>query len=132
MKSRTGFVSNSSSSSFVILGLEWDYEDFKNIVKEKHATILKEKYGWDGEDATEQDEAADAFITDGLPGFGDLVACFDMEECDDLAIGILPSTIGGNETIDEASARAQILISDFVGEQVPIKDIEFTGVIDRF
>lgn len=43
MKIRTGFVSNSSSSSFCIYGVSLKLEDFKEELKEEYLKFMKKK-----------------------------------------------------------------------------------------
>ena len=73
MKVRAGFVSNSSSSSFLLVGVRIDEEDVEQMGYDKENYCWKENSGWTeyGHGVVGQHEKTDLMIVgvDGEPSF---------------------------------------------------------------
>ena len=101
MKIRKGFVSNSSSSSFILLGVKTDGNDYKTmcekylaedllekeINEQKESKYYNEKYGveysdiwWENKDNISGD--LDVITDDGPTYFGKKLADSEYELCD--------------------------------------------------
>ena len=111
MKTRNGFVSNSSTSSFMFYGIQVDKSKIK-IDKGR----LPEGFGTEDLD----DEYAVADIVDEIcntAGLGSSEGEYESV----YSIGLCPSSIGGDETGDQFKARSKRLIEETFPELGSVK-----------
>jgi len=134
MKVRTGFVSNSSSSSFCILGYAFDTSEFfdrLSLSDEKKAKILKEA-NEDHRLLDKKDEEGDfkdfeeAFeVLDKNYELYELVEALGLDaeidsECDIIYVGSSFEDLGDDETGGEFKKR----IAEEVGEILTVNDLK--------
>ncbi|MFA5135516.1 MAG: hypothetical protein WC505_07060 [Patescibacteria group bacterium] len=113
MKIRTGFVSNSSSSSFLIWGITVDTSEFQ-----KEIPVRDE----DGEDCEEESpyDVAERLESE----YGDIVR-FAYEN-DILYLGRCPSTCGLDETMRKFQQRVETEVKAMAEKEgVALGDVEF-------
>jgi hypothetical protein len=97
MKIRNGFVSNSSSSSFVVYGLDFDYSEFVNLLI-RNGTVKSDE---------DFDERYDRVMEDELG----LEYAFN-EFADTVFVGISPMAANDDETFAEFKERVKKQLSD--------------------
>jgi hypothetical protein len=130
MKTRQGFVSNSSTSSFMIYGYEMDAGEFRELVKKKHSHLFDKelaKLNKDREEKLTFEEAMDGY------------AFYDLEETlrdndipihmidgdyDTAYLGVDPSSMDMDETKRQFQARVEEQIKKFVGKKVKCSYID--------
>jgi hypothetical protein len=116
MKIRNGFVSNSSSSSFIIYGVCLDYGT-------PEIEALMEKYLT--EEEIEDVKSGDVMLSESLYGkIDNLTLEEDESEC--LYIGREWSSIGDNETGKEFKDNVKSDIEELIGTEVAPRTIETT------
>jgi hypothetical protein len=103
MKLRSGFVSNSSTSSFLIYGME---------MTPKFSKLLEAKQEGDKEDF----DLYEALEESGLEYFAET-------EWNDI-VGVSLITIGEDETLRAFKARVKTQIESVFGTQIKDKDLE--------
>ena len=118
MKIRCDYVSNSSSSSFVLLGATMDIDKFKKQVKDA---------GWESEDEDDEFWEMKDWVEDKTDNFIE-VECSDdgSGDVDCVLVGAAPSEMKDDETLKDFKQR----IADAIGKagiKVEAKDMEFTS-----
>lgn len=103
MKIRNGFVSNSSSSSFCILGKLYEYNEFKMITGDDNPDNIIDKYD----------------IDDLTFNYG--IDCYNT---DDVIIGIDVNGLNENLTIKKSKEKVLDKLKLF-DENIKIEDIKF-------
>jgi len=124
MKTRMGFVSNSSSSSFVVFGTSLDITD---AVQSRRKKLGREPLP-DGENENENED--EAMYEDVYEEFGSVAdevglmydATFDEE---DVWVGLRPQDIKDDETGAQFKARAVKTINDAFGLDLKVSDFEW-------
>lgn len=117
MKIRKGFVSNSSSSSFCIYGVELDFEEMEEYMKNMGITMDEMEEG-DGDLGYWLQE----FGYNKFPGLT-TYSCSDSERC---YIGRQWSYIGGEETGNEFKADVEKKLKECLGEEFECHTIDET------
>lgn len=107
MKTRSGFVSNSSSSSFCIFGARFD--DFPTIPG------MPEKFCPEGmdEDEWDEDDSRDDFLRTAADAKG--IQYWNPWGEGTIYLGVPWSSIGGEETGNQFRARVAGLLAEFLG-----------------
>ena len=126
MKTRTDFVSNSSSSSFVLLGTTMGLDKFFKIAKTA---------GWKREN-TEDDEDEDYeseddvwdikdWIEDKTDGFIE-VECGGGYDIDEVLVGSNPSNMKDSETLKDFKQKI-VDVLDKLGIKAKLSNLKFTS-----
>lgn len=110
MKIRNGFVSNSSSSSFHIYGVEMDRDEFQKMILERKLTTEEkiDEYG------------LDEVLYDIVPGLEGIC----IYEWDAVYFGRFYGYIKDDETGKEFRENTTKALKEFLGEDVEIKEYQ--------
>ena len=116
MKIRQGFVSNSSSSSFLIMGTVFESDEFLNLTyfKNKYESYC-EKEGIECEFESDDFEefVRDDFYLDGL----DVENMYDYGS-GEYYVGLSYSEMKGDETLNQFRLRTKQTLNDVLGVKV--------------
>jgi len=112
MKIRTGFVSNSSSSSFCLFGVQLEWDKFVNYLK-KNKLIKKTapEDENDDSDVYEEDDLFDTLESLGYP------YCEDYDN-DVIYFGKSPEEMGEDETRGQFETRVQQELKEKFGKLI--------------
>ena len=127
MKIRADFVSNSSSSSFVLWGVSFDTD---NLVEKLRDAGLVPARPDDGEDHVNED--IEAFLDSREIPYDEYVFGYDDNF---IAFGLSPACMKGNETLNEFKARIVDKLKSYgisvdgPSEVVFIKGVDADGCI---
>ncbi len=129
MKIRTGFVSNSSSSSFVIYGIASEDLDINKLLKKKVKEGIIQAPKPEPEDNTEENEDDEDWDDYEYEMMEELAAKVGLQYHKDydngtVYIGINPFNIKDNETGAQFKARVKKTIEDLLGKKVKCEQIE--------
>jgi hypothetical protein len=102
MKIRNGFVSNSSSSSFHIYGIQIDESDFSKMILEKKLTTIEKL----------EEQGINEVIWDIVPGLGGEY----IDNWGSVYFGRYYSGIGDDETGKEFKESTQKALKEFLGD----------------
>ena len=122
MKIRTDYVSNSSSSSFVLLGKTMSFNKFVESVK---AAGFKSQCSEDDEYYVDFWEIKD-WIVDKTKGFIDAEASGEDGDYEDVVVGVDPSKMNDNVTLKDFKNEV-IGKLETIGIDAKLSDIEFTS-----
>lgn len=117
MKFRSGFVSNSSSSSFYILGTKIDNDDKAFKVPEKPEDWAEKEWN---EFVEEYGEDTYTIVYESLEP--PLVI---HDEYDYLYIGVYPSEIRDEETLKQCKERVANMVNKLLNNKITCEDITF-------
>jgi len=118
MKIRTGFVSNSSSSSFCIIGLDTNQSTFE--LAKKIALAENKTFDFDVEDF-DYEKCSDL---SGSKSDGDVFEYYgNYEDCELNYIGIGIRSFGDDMTINEMKKDIQSKIKKLTNEEIDINKI---------
>ena len=124
MKYRTGFVSNSSSSSFCIYGIEIPYEDVEDLItnienktENEIISLVKLKL----EDFINEDDEAYEILEKVEKRFG---LSYYIDEDGQTFIGRDFISIGDNETGKEFKESTEKILKALFGSDIEITSIE--------
>lgn len=120
MKTRNGFVSNSSSSSFCVYGVSIGDDEIQELGL-KYALIEKS----DDEEGYESIEAYD--LQEIAENKGLTFGAYD----DEAWLGLMPDEIGDDETGKEFKERVKKLVAEFLGDDIMKKVCEFDWIIEE-
>ena len=122
MKIRTDYVSNSSSSSFVLLGKTMTFDKFVESVK---AAGFKSQCSEDDEYYVDFWEIKD-WIVDKTKGFIDAEASGEAGDYEDVVVGVDPSKMNDIDTLKDFKNEV-ISKLETIGIDAKLSDIEFTS-----
>jgi len=108
MKIRSGFVSNSSSSSFLIYGADLNEEQVKKVI-EAHGKVYNE------EDSYENEEIIDTILSDN--GYK-IKRIYTQEYYEDLLLGRSWSSVGDSETGKQFKENIEAELKKLTGEDI--------------
>ena len=122
MKGRSGFVSNSSSSSFVVYGTAFDSDEFLDLIQS--SGILDGKYSKEEIESAKEDGDTYEILEEAADKAG-LEVQSDYEN-GTTYIGVSPFKIKDNETGEQFKARVTESIEKLVGKKVKLEQISET------
>ena len=128
MKIRTDFVSNSSSTSFVLLGKTMDFKDFIKFVEA--AGWKHQNNGDDEDDDYYTNETADDFwdikdwLTEKTKGFIKVEAASDDYGIYDVIVGADPSKMKDNNTLKDFKLKIIDALKN-IGIVAELSEIKF-------
>lgn len=122
MKIRTDYVSNSSSSSFVLLGKTMSFDKFVESVK---AVGFKSQCDEDDEDYADFWKIKD-WIADKTKDFIDAKASGEDGDYEDVVVGVDPSKMNDTDTLKDFKNEV-IGKLETIGIDAELSEIEFTS-----
>ena len=122
MKIRTDFVSNSSSSSFVIVGKTFDFDEAVDML------VKSEKIDSKKVEAYKNDEIDKYELLEEIYNLKDIRYEYagDDSEIREFCFGLNPSEMKDNETLKEFKQKVLDKLNEF-GLKAKLSDIEFTS-----
>lgn len=127
MKLRKGFVSNSSTSSFMIYGYELNMDEFHELIVKNHADLFKKELAIINKKIKDSDDKMsleEAIINHELYDIDEKLRENGMPiymidgETDQVFLGEDTSSMDEDETKRQFKARVEKQVAKFVGKEV--------------
>lgn len=122
MKGRSGFVSNSSSSSFVVYGTSFDSDEFMELIQ--NSGILEGKYTKEEIEAAREDGDTYEILEETADKVG--LEVHNDYDSGTVYVGISPFDIKDDETGEQFKARIKESIEKLVGQEIKLEPISET------